>query len=189
MSPKKRKNKKENITTATIWLIAHKGMQAAIIRAIAQRAQITEGAVYRHFPSKMELLQETYEHLVSSMAETKKHLAASEQPFSKKLRQWVRIMYEFYDEYPEACTFVLLTPHNLERELFHRQGKVFMRMFRTAQRTGEAKPMRAPLALSHFSGVMLNVLRLINEGTLGGPAIQYLDDVTMAIRQMLVEEE
>ena len=174
---------------AAIWLIAHEGMQAATIRAISQRAEITEGAVYRHFSSKIALFQEIYERLVARMAKAKKQVAESQRPFSDKLRQWVQIMYEFYDEYPEACTFVLLTPHKMERDVFHQQGRIFMRMVKVAQRAGEAKAMRTSLALSHFSGVMLNVLRLINEGTLRGPALQYVDDVTSAIHGMLLRRD
>ena len=185
MASKKRKNSKEDIIGAAVWLIAHEGMQAATIRAIAQRAGITEGAVYRHFTSKTQLLEEIYERLVARMAEAKKSISASRQPFPKKLRQWVRITYEFYDEYPEAFTFVLLTPHNLEKDVFHRQGRILMRMLKAGQRTGEAKTMKAILALSHFTGVMLNVPRLINEGTLRGPAMQYVDQVASTIYQML----
>jgi AcrR family transcriptional regulator len=189
MASRRRKSSKGDIIDAAIWLIAHEGMQAATIRAISQRAGITEGAVYRHFSSKIELFQDIYERLVLKMAEAKKRVAISNQPFREKLRQWVQVTYEFYDDHPEAFTFVLLTRHNLEKEVYHRQGEIFMRMLQAAQRAGEAKSIRAPLALSHFTGVLLNVPRLINEGTLHGPAMQYIDDVTLAIHQVLLAKK
>ena len=160
----KRKSKREAIIDSAVWLIAHEGMQAATIRAITHRVGITEGALYRHFKSKAELLQEIYEQLVARMAEAKSAIAASDLPFADKLKSWVRITYEFYDEYPEAFTFVLLTPHNLDNDIFHRQGRVFSGMFESAREAGIAREIENPLALSHFTGVILNVPRMINEG-------------------------
>jgi hypothetical protein len=45
--------------------------------------------------------------------------------------------------------------------------------------------MPPELALSHFTGLMLNVPRLINEGTLEGPASRYVDDVADAVWRAL----
>ena len=120
MATRKRKNKREEIIESAVWLIAHEGMQAATIRAITHRAGITEGALYRHFKSKSELLEEIYEKRVARMAEAKSDIADSDLSFDDKLRTWVRVTHEFYDEYPEAFTFVLLTPHRLDKDIFHR---------------------------------------------------------------------
>ena len=43
------------------------------------------------------------------------------------------------------------------------------------------QPTHSELALSHFSGILLNVPRLINEGSLPRPALQYTDEVKRAI--------
>ncbi len=120
MATGKRKNKREETIESAVWLIAHEGMEAATIRAITHRAGITEGALYRHFKSKSELLEEIYEKRVARMAEAKSDIADSDLSFDDKLRTWVRVTHEFYDEYPEAFTFVLLTPHRLDKDIFHR---------------------------------------------------------------------
>jgi len=185
MATGKRKNKREDIIDSAVWLIAHEGMQAATIRAITHRVGITEGALYRHFKSKAELLEEIYDKLVARMAEAKNGIADSDLSFDEKLRKWVQLTYEFYDEYPEAFTFVLLTPHNLDKDIFHRQGKTFTRMFVAAVQSGKARDIPIPLAQSHFTGVILNVPRLINEGTLSGPARVYVSEVADAIRRIL----
>ena len=44
-----------------------------------------------------------------------------------------------------------------------------MRLYRAALAGGEALAMSEEMALSHFTGLMLNVPRLINEGRLPGP--------------------
>ena len=182
MSP--RPNSKEDIIAATVRLVAQHGFKAATIREIARAAGVTEGAIYRHFTSKEELCLEIYSRIVTEMAQLKKDIVTGSSGIRDKLREWVRISYDFFDRYPDGFTFILLTTHNFpenEQEIISRQGKIFLEMIQQAVAAGELRPIRPELALSHFSGILLNVPRLINEGVLAPPASQYLDEVTMAI--------
>ena len=54
----KRKNRRAEIVEATIRLVARQGVTGASIRQIASEAGVTEGALYRHFESKDELVCE-----------------------------------------------------------------------------------------------------------------------------------
>ena len=173
---------------AAVRLIARKGVKAATIRSIAHEAGVTEGAVYRHYDSKEQLYLDAYTRLITEMAGAKQEIAARSAGVREKLRDWVRVSYEFYDQHADAFTFVLLIPHDLpasQREITRAQGTLFMDVVRRAQEQQQMKPMRPEIALSHFTGVMLNVPRLINEGTLQGPAVQYLPDVVQAVYRVL----
>ena len=44
-----RKNKKNEIVTATVHLMARQGVNGTSVRQIATAAGVTEGALYRHF--------------------------------------------------------------------------------------------------------------------------------------------
>jgi AcrR family transcriptional regulator len=183
-----RKNSRARLIEAAVGLIARRGLKAASVRAIASAAGLTEAAVYRHFASKEQLYVDAYTLLITDMIRAKEAIASRPQTLAEKVHEWVRVSYESFDEEPDAFTFVLLIPHDLpeaEREITTRQGRLFMDLVRQAQASGEMPPMPAELALSHFTGVMLNVPRLINEGTLGGPASQYVDAVTEAVRRVL----
>jgi len=70
-----------------------------------------------------------------------------------------------------------------------RQGRIFMEMIKSAVATEEIKPIAPELALSHFTGVMLNVPRLINEGLLEGPASRYFEAVADAVWNILDPRE
>ena len=169
-------------------LIAERGVQGATIRAIAEAAGVTEGAVYRHYQTKAELCLEIYQHIVQDMAIKKEHLITSRADFCEKLREWVRLSYEYFDHYPASFTYVLLTQHKLEvglETVASHQGKLFEEMLRRAQDDGQVRDLAPELALSHFTGVMLNVPRLINQGRLPGPATQYVDEVADAVWHML----
>ena len=59
---------------------------------------------------------------------------------------------------------------------------MFSQLIADASQAGEFPDTDPVLAMSHFSGLMLNIPRLINEGTLAPPALQYVDAVYAAVR-------
>jgi len=173
-----RPSRRDEIIAATIQVVAHKGVKAATVRQITTEAGVTEAALYRHFSSKEDLCQQVYEHVVAQMAAAKEELAAGPLPLRDKLREWVRLSFEYFDRYPDAFTYVLLTPHNFAADgVSTSQGRLLMQLFRKEKAAG----MTPEMALCLFSGVLLNVPRAINEGRLKGPASQYSDEVARAV--------
>ena len=186
-----RNSKKQDLINAAVRLMAKRGLRGTTVRSIAQEAGVTEGALYRHYASKAELYLDIYTRIVTDMIRAKEAIAFSDTPIRDKLRDWVRVSYEFFDEHADAFTFVLLTPHEFtetERPIATLQGLMFTDLVERAQASGELPRMPPELALSHFTGVMLNVPRLINEGTLEGPASRYVDDVAETVWRALCAE-
>ncbi len=174
-------NRKEALLAAAVRLGAEGGQAATTIRAIARGAGVTDAAVYRHYRSKDDLLWRAYERSVEEMIREKRHLAHSDAPLREKLGEWVRLTYAYFDKNPQAFNFVLASPHVAkasDRSSTTGQGELFLSMITRAIQAGEARPMEPVVALSHFSGVLLNVPRLINEGALKGPASAYAEDVS-----------
>ena len=63
-----RRNTREGLQDAAIRLGARDGVQRASVRTIAKEAGVTEGAVYKHFGSKNDLIREAYTAIVDEMA-------------------------------------------------------------------------------------------------------------------------
>lgn len=59
--------RKEALILATLSLIAEDGVQAATVRAIAERADVTQGLIRHYFSSKEELVMAAYEYHMSRM--------------------------------------------------------------------------------------------------------------------------
>lgn len=179
-----RKNRRGEIVDATIRLAAKQGVSGASIRQIASEAGVTEGALYRHFDNKDDLCQQAYQQIVANMVEEKEQLLQSRTAtLEDLLRDWIRLSFEYYDRYPDAFTYVLLTPYDFtESDITLQQGRMFSQLIADASQAGEFPDTDPVLAMSHFSGLMLNVPRLINEGTLAPPALQYVDAVYAAVR-------
>jgi AcrR family transcriptional regulator len=181
-------NTKERLIQATMRLVAEGGAHAATVRAIARAVGVTEGAVYRHFPSKEQLYAHAYERVVDDMYAEKLRLLHEPGTFAEKCHEWVRLTYAYYDAQPEAFTYVLLTraiAALMDSTVTTKQGRILTELLEQAQRAGEVRALPIKLTLSHFTGLMLNVPRLINEGALPAPASQYADEVADAIGRAL----
>jgi AcrR family transcriptional regulator len=68
---------RERIVTAARELIAHGGYAEASVAAVAQRAGVATGTVYRHFPSKADLFAEVFRN--ASQHEVDAVVAAAEE--------------------------------------------------------------------------------------------------------------
>ncbi|MFF2191379.1 TetR/AcrR family transcriptional regulator [Streptomyces sp. NPDC058157] len=67
----------------------------APIRQIATRAGVGLGTLYRHFPTRADLVTAVYRHQIETCAEAgPKLLAGADSPFDA-LRQWVDLFTEF----------------------------------------------------------------------------------------------
>ncbi|MDF9810865.1 TetR family transcriptional regulator [Streptomyces sp. SPB162] len=78
----------------------------APIREIAARAGVGMGTIYRHFPTRADLVVAVYRHQVEACAEAGPSLlAAADSPFAA-LRQWVDLFVDF-----------LVTKHGLANAL------------------------------------------------------------------------
>lgn len=185
-----RQNSKGSLIEAMIGLAAEQGLGGCTTQQIAQRAGVSEGAIYRHYRSKDELRWAAYRQVVADMIEEKKGLAASSLALPELLHEWIRLTYQFFDQNPKAFTFVLLIPppkplSHSDRKIVRQQGQILMARLRQARMAGEMKPLSPRVALCFFTGLMLNVPRQINEGTLRGPAERYTDTVSQAVWKIL----
>ena len=61
--------RREALIDATLSLIAEQGVRGATVRAIAMRAQVTQGMIRHHFSSKEELITAAYEHHMNRMTD------------------------------------------------------------------------------------------------------------------------
>lgn len=67
----------------------------APIREIAKEAGVGLGTVYRHFPTRSDLVLAVYQHQVQACAEAAPRLLASLKSPSDSLRAWVDLFVEF----------------------------------------------------------------------------------------------
>ncbi len=182
------KNTRVGLRDAAIRLGVRDGVQSASIRTIAKAAGVTEGAVYKHYGSKNDLIREAYTAIVDEMARDKAVLLKAGLPFEHALKAWVKLSFEYYHGNRDAFSYVLLMPHQMAGtlgEIYQKQGEIFCRFLADAQERGEAKQIDLGLGYALFTGCVLNIPRLIQEGALDGPAQTYGDEIAEVVIGLL----
>lgn len=61
--------RKESLILATLELVAEQGVRGATVRAIAERAAVTQGLIRHYFSTKEELITAAYEHHMTAMTD------------------------------------------------------------------------------------------------------------------------
>ncbi len=102
-----RPNQKEKMIQAALSCFANFGYEATRIRHIAERAQVSEGALYRHFSSKEAIAQEIYLTHLSAFSEKLTHITSQEVSLEQRLHQMAQHFLEAYRSNPEAFIFML----------------------------------------------------------------------------------
>tara|TARA_R110002072_G_scaffold197333_1_gene355008 strand:+ start:254 stop:826 length:573 start_codon:yes stop_codon:yes gene_type:complete len=180
----RRRNTRFELRDAAIRLGAQKGIDAASIRTIAREAGVTEGAVYKHFQNKDDLIRDAYTAVVEEMARDKSVLVDTGIPFEHAVKAWIKLTYQYFDANQDAFTYVLLMPHRMADTLgkvYTMQGDLFRAFIVRAQQNKQIRIMDPDLAVALFTGCVLNIPRLIDEGALEGPAENYADEIAEAV--------
>lgn len=182
--PAPRRSTRENLKDAAIRLGVRDGIDGASIRTIAREVGITEGAVYKHFTNKDELIRAAYTGVVEEMARDKSVLVKTDLPFEHAVRAWVKLTYQYFDSNTEAFSYVLLMPHRMAEtlgEVYTKQGRLFRSFITRAMQNNQIRTMDPDLGVALFTGLVLNIPRLINDGSLVGPASGYADEIADAV--------
>lgn len=105
-----RPSQKDKILQSAVECFAELGYDATRVRHVAERAGVSEAALYRHFPSMQALAEELYAHHFTAFAAQLDEATAA-GPTGERLRRAVRVTLAVYRAGPAAFTFgVLSTP-------------------------------------------------------------------------------
>jgi AcrR family transcriptional regulator len=102
---------RDRIEKAAIRLFVEKGVTETSVRDIARAVDISEGALYRHFVSKDELVWAVFERHYVEFAGRLEALADSETTARGKLAAMIRGFCHAHDENPTLFRFLLFVQH------------------------------------------------------------------------------
>lgn len=106
-----RGNSKARIESAALRLFVERGVDATSIRDIAAAVGLSDGAMYRHYASKEELIWTLFSGAFGSFARTLEHLAAEQTGTRRKLAAMVEGFCALYDSDDLLFRFILLVQH------------------------------------------------------------------------------
>lgn len=183
---------KDRLIGAAIDLTSEGQDRNISIRAIARKAGVTEGAIYRHFPGKDDLLQESYERIAAKLIREKAALLERGGSFENLLRGWIRITLSFYDRNPAAFSYLLLRPPYPHNDgtgtLTVQQDLLVFELIRRGQIAGVVREEPAQVQRVLLDGILANIPRQIQMGQLKGTAMHYYGVVVDAAERLLLTD-
>jgi AcrR family transcriptional regulator len=102
---------RDRLEKAAIRLFVEKGVTETSVRDIARAVDISEGALYRHYVSKDELVWAAFEHHYVEFAGRLEALAHREPTTRGKLAAMIRGFCQAHDENPTLFRFLLFVQH------------------------------------------------------------------------------
>jgi AcrR family transcriptional regulator len=104
-------NTRERIEEAATRLFVLKGTTETSVRDITREVGISEGALYRHFESKEDLVWQTFEQNYLAFARELESLAAREQTARQKVGAMIRGFCRAHDDNPTLFNFLVFVQH------------------------------------------------------------------------------
>jgi len=160
--------KRAGILAAAIDVFTRTGLEGATIRAIAQAAGYTAGAVYSYFPTKEAIYADILAQSLAALREAIDAASRQAADDEARVRATIRAFYDFYRERPQELElgfylFQGMRPRGLSREIDRALNSkliaALMRIRGAIVRLGALRPLAAHretvAAMCHISGVLL----------------------------------
>jgi len=160
---------KDRIERAAITLFVKKGVAETTVRDIAQAVDISEGALYRHFVGKDELVWELFERHYVAFAGRLQALADSGTTAREQLGAMIRGFAKAHDDDPTLFNFLLFVQHGQLSKLAGDTPTpvtVMQAVLSRAIATGEIPAQDANLATALAMGIVLQPMTFAAYGRL-----------------------
>ena len=102
---------RQRIVDAALGCFAQKGVEIATLKDIAALVGISEPAVYRHFPSKAELIWTIFVDGYCGLAEEIDRAQQAETSLRRKIDRIIEVYCHLYDTNEPLFRFLFLTQH------------------------------------------------------------------------------
>ena len=154
---------RERIVSAALDQLAEGGYASASMVAVARRAGVATGSVYRHFPSKGDLFAEAFRRASQREVDVLVALGHRSMPVRERLSAWVHAFVHRALAEPVRAYALIAEPVDpsveAERLTFRRAyADLFSRALRDAMASGELPEADPDLAAAAIVGALAEAL-------------------------------
>lgn len=173
------------IEAEALALFAAKGVDGTSVRDIAQASGLSEGALYRHFPSKDELARELFLSRYAGLARDIGAVDAGGGTLAQKITKVVELACRLFDAEPALFAYLLIHQHDHLRYVPDTpEGNVVeavARLMRGAGLSGEGATLTAAMAL----GCVVQPAVFALYGRLDGPLTPRAGEIASAVMALV----
>lgn len=177
------KRTQERIEQVAIHLFASKGVRETTIKDIAAAAGLSEGALYRHFTSKDDLVWRAFEHRYVALASRLTSAAEARTTARERLSAMIREIALAHDDDPALFHFLVFVQHGQLNRLAADTPTpvtVVHHLLAAAIAGGELPAQDPNLATALVFGLVLQPMTFAAYGRLPGPQAGYADRLAAA---------
>ena len=154
---------RERIVGAALDLLAEGGYASASMVAVARRAGVATGSVYRHFPSKGDLFAEAFRRASQREVDVLVELGHRGLPVAERLAAWVDAFVHRALAEPVRAFALIAEPVDpaveAERLIFRRAyADLFARALRAGMDDGDLPPGDPDLAAAAIVGALAEAM-------------------------------
>jgi AcrR family transcriptional regulator len=154
---------RERIVDAALDQLAEGGYASASVAAVARRAGVATGTVYRHFPSKQDLFAEVFRRASQREVDALRSAATRGESATTRLAAWVEAFVRRALAEPVRAYALIAEPVDpaieAERLTFRRAyADLFAAALRDAVDSGELPPLDADVTAAAIVGALAEAL-------------------------------
>ena len=154
---------RERIVGAALTQLAEGGYASASVVAVARRAGVATGSVYRHFPSKGDLFAEAFRRAAQREVDVLVSMTDLHEPVAQRLAAWVEAFVRRALAEPVRAYALIAEPVDpaveAERLTFRRAyADLFERALRDGMRAGQLPSQDAELAATAIVGALAEAM-------------------------------
>jgi AcrR family transcriptional regulator len=154
---------RERVVDAALDQLAEGGYASASIAAVARRAGVATGTVYRHFPSKVDLFAEVFRRAAQREVDVLRSMTDRSEPVTHRLAAWVEAFVRRALAEPVRAYALIAEPVDpavdAERLTFRRAyADLFERALRDGVQAGQIPPLDAELTAAAIVGALAEAL-------------------------------
>jgi AcrR family transcriptional regulator len=154
---------RERIADAALDQLAEGGYASASVVAVARRAGVAPGSVYRHFPSKGELFAEVFRRTSQREVDVLRGMAGRDEPVANRLAAWVEAFVRRALAEPVRAYALIAEPVDpaveAERLVFRRAyADLFAKALSDGMERGDLPELDAQLTAAAIVGALAEAL-------------------------------
>src|SRR6266550_8293594 len=135
---------RERVLEAAKAVFSHGGPEASL-EAVARRAGVGIGTLYRHFPTREALYEALYRREVEQLAELAKHLVETKVAPVEALRSWLRAGVEFIATKKGMAAALAMAAHGSSELVAYSLDRLTRAVGKLLQRAAAAGEVRADI--------------------------------------------
>lgn len=151
---------RSKIERAAISLFTAEGIDGVSVKRVAQKAGVSQGALYTHYPSKEELAWNLFALNYSQIGWEIRKLVREHKDIEGKIRVIVRHIYSRFEEDMELWSYVFFARHTYVTRITPDMGNTFLVVrvvISDAIKKGLIPAQDVEVATSMVSGTILQV--------------------------------